>query len=205
MKLFFFFKRLSDILFSMLGICILIPFIIIIKILYIFFGDTNSIFYIHERVGKNGKKFKMYKFRTMVINSDELLVKMLEKKEYQKQWKEFHKFENDPRITNVGKILRRLSMDELPQMFNVFIGDMSLIGPRPLTQEEIKLYRNKKKLLLSVRPGLTGWWACNGRSCISNKQRMALELYYVENISFLLDAKIFFKTIVKIIQREGAK
>ena len=97
-----------------------------------------------------------------------------------------------------------MSLDELPQFINILIGDMSLIGPRPLIQEEVDDYKKKKKILLSIKPGLTGWWACHGRSCTSNKQRQDLELYYVKNCSFILDIKTFFLTIVKVLKREGA-
>ena len=198
------FKRLFDILFGIIGVILTIPFILVIKISYILNKDYSSIFFTHNRIGKNGKEFKMYKFRTMVPNAEELLKEMLKNKKYLNEWKEYHKFENDPRITKVGKIFRKLSLDELPQFINILIGDMSLIGPRPLIQEEVDDYKKKKKILLSIKPGLTGWWACHGRSCTSNKQRQDLELYYVKNCSFILDIKTFFLTIVKVLKREGA-
>lgn len=198
------FKRLFDILFGIIGVILTIPFILIIKISYILNKDYSSIFFTHKRIGKNGKEFKMYKFRTMVPNAEELLKEMLKNKKYLNEWKEYHKFENDPRITKVGKIFRKLSLDELPQFINILIGDMSLIGPRPLIQEEVDDYKKKKKILLSIKPGLTGWWACHGRSCTSNKKRQDLELYYVKNCSFILDIKTFFLTIVKVLKREGA-
>lgn len=198
------FKRLFDILFGIIGVILTIPFILVIKISYILNKDYSSIFFTHKRIGKNGKEFKMYKFRTMVPNAEELLKEMLKNKKYLNEWKEYHKFENDPRITKVGKIFRKLSLDELPQFINILIGDMSLIGPRPLIQEEVDDYKKKKKILLSIKPGLTGWWACHGRSCTSNKQRQDLELYYVKNCSFILDIKTFFLTIVKVLKREGA-
>ncbi len=198
------FKRLFDILFGIIGVILTIPFILIIKISYILNKDYSSIFFTHKRIGKNGKEFKMYKFRTMVPNAEELLKEMLKDKKYLNEWKEYHKFENDPRITKVGGIFRKLSLDELPQFINILKGDMSLIGPRPLIQEEVDDYKKKKKILLSIKPGLTGWWACHGRSCTSNKQRQELELYYVKNCSFILDIKTFFLTIVKVLKREGA-
>ena len=198
------FKRLFDILFGIIGVILTIPFILIIKISYILNKDYSSIFFTHKRIGKNGKEFKMYKFRTMVPNAEELLKEMLKNKKYLNEWKEYHKFENDPRITKVGKVFRKLSLDELPQFINILIGDMSLIGPRPLIQEEVDDYKKKKKILLSIKPGLTGWWACHGRSCTSNKKRQDLELYYVKNCSFILDIKTFFLTIVKVLKREGA-
>ena len=198
------FKRLFDILFGIIGVILTIPFILVIKISYILNKDYSSIFFTHKRIGKNGKEFKMYKFRTMVPNAEELLKEMLKNKKYLNEWKEYHKFENDPRITKIGKVFRKLSLDELPQFINILIGDISLIGPRPLIQEEVDDYKKKKKILLSIKPGLTGWWACHGRSCTSNKQRQDLELYYVKNCSFILDIKTFFLTIVKVLKREGA-
>lgn len=203
-KIYLPFKRILDILFGIIGIVLIIPFVLIIKISYIINKDYSSIFFVHKRIGKNGKEFKMYKFRTMVPNAEEVLKEMLKDKKYLNEWKSYHKFENDPRITKVGKIFRNLSLDELPQFINILKGDMSLIGPRPLIQEEVEEYKKKKKNLLSIKPGLTGWWACHGRSCTSTKQRQELELYYVRNCSFILDIKTFFLTIIKVFLREGA-
>lgn len=204
-KIYLFFKRLTDILIALVG---LIPFLllyIIIKISYILTKDFNPIIYKHERIKKNGETFMLYKFRTMVPNSKEMLEEMLKQPEYKREWKQFHKFENDPRITKIGNILRKTSLDEIPQVLNIIKGDMSLIGPRPMLQEEVDEYKNKKDKLLSVKPGLTGWWAVNGRSCTSNNKRKKLELYYVDHMSVKLDIKIFFMTILKVFKREGAK
>lgn len=198
-------KRFIDVACSIIGMIFLLPIALIVKLIYVLNGDFCPIFYTHERVGRYGKKFKMYKFRTMVPNSAEMLEEMLKDKNYRKEWKENHKFENDPRITKVGKILRKTSLDEIPQVINILKGDMTIIGPRPLIEEEVLAYKKNKDKLLSVRPGLTGWWAVNGRSCTTNKQRMKLELFYVDNMSFKLDIKIFFMTIAKVITREGAK
>lgn len=198
-------KRASDVILSVLGILFLIPIAIVIKIIYILSGDFKSIFYSHERIGKNGKPFKLYKFRTMVTNSQEILEEMLKDEKYKKEWQENHKFENDPRITKTGNILRKTSLDELPQLINIIKGEMSIIGPRPMLQEEVDEYGKNKAKLLSMRPGLTGWWACNGRSCTSAKKRKELELYYVDNCSILLDIKIIFKTVLAVIKRDGAK
>lgn len=198
-------KRFFDVCCSLIGMIFLVPLTIIVKLVYVLSGDFCPIFYTHERVGRYGKTFKMYKFRTMVPNSAEMLEEMLKDKKYKKEWKEHHKFENDPRITKIGNILRKTSLDEIPQVINILKGDMTIIGPRPLIEEEVLAYKKNKDKLLSVRPGLTGWWACNGRSCTSNKKRMKLELYYIDNMSFKLDIKIFFMTIAKVISREGAK
>ncbi len=199
------FKRIMDIFFGIIGIVLTIPFFIIIKISYLINGDKAPIIFKHKRIGKDGKEFELYKFRTMVPNAEEILKKMLKQKKYRNEWEEFHKFDNDPRITKLGNVYRKLSLDELPQFLNIIKGEMSLIGPRPLIEEEVKEYKSKKKLLLSVRPGLTGWWACNGRSCTTNKQRKELELYYVKNCGILIDIKCFLLTILKVLKQEGAK
>ena len=191
-------KRLFDLLFSLIGLLFFIITYILVKILYLISGDYHKIIYTHERIGKNDKPFKMYKFRTMVVNSNEVLEKLLKDPKIKKEWKKHHKLHNDPRITKVGKIIRKASI-------NVFLGQMSLIGPRPLVRDEIDDYGKDKKKYLSVLPGITGYWACNGRSNCSPEERKELELYYVENISLLLDIKVFFMTIVKVITKEGAK
>ena len=198
-------KRLFDLLFSLIGLLFFIITYILVRILYLISGDYHKIIYTHERIGKNDKPFKMYKFRTMVVNSNEVLEKLLKDPKIKKEWKKHHKLHNDPRITKVGKIIRKASIDELPQFINVFLGQMSLIGPRPLVRDEIDDYGKDKKKYLSVLPGITGYWACNGRSNCSPEERKELELYYVENISLLLDIKVFFMTIVKVVTKEGAK
>lgn len=199
------FKRFFDIIVSLIGIVPLILLVIVVKIVYMCSGDFKTIFYKHTRIGKNGKKFGLYKFRTMVTNSAEILENLLKDPKYAKEWKENHKFENDPRITKMGKILRKTSLDEIPQILNILKGEMSIIGPRPLIDEEVEEYGENKEKLLSVRPGLTGWWACNGRSDTTNEERMKLELYYIDHMGIKLDIKIFFKTIIKVIKKEGAK
>ena len=204
-NLYSFIKRFLDIFFSVLALIPFLILLIIIKIIHILNNDFNSIFFNQLRVGKDNKMFKMYKFRTMIPDAEEVLKEMLKDKKYKKEWNENHKFENDPRITKIGNLLRKSSLDEIPQILNIIKGDMSIIGPRPVTQEEVDAYKKNKNKLVSVRPGLTGWWACNGRSNISNRERKKLELYYVDNISFKLDLKIFFLTIVKVLKRDGAK
>ena len=198
-------KRFFDVFCSLIGMIFILPLMLIVKISYICSGDFGTIFFVHKRIGNNGKEFKMYKFRTMVSNAEEILKEMLKDPDYKKEWEENHKFENDPRITKMGNILRKTSLDEIPQIINILKGDMSIIGPRPMIQEEVDAYGKNKQKLLSMRPGLTGWWACNGRSCTSTKQRRELELYYVDNCSMLLDIKIIFKTAIAVLKREGAK
>lgn len=194
-------KRLFDIIVSFLGLLILSPLFLLLTIL-IKCDSKGPVFFIQKRVGRNEKKFGIFKFRTMRINAEELIASFTP--EQLKEWKENFKLKNDPRITRVGKFLRNTSLDELPQLINIFIGNMSLVGPRPIVEEELEWYGEKKSVLLSVRPGLTGWWATNGRSEVSYPERCDYELYYVYNCSLLLDIKILFKTFSAVFSRKGA-
>lgn len=194
-------KRLFDIIVSFLGLLILSPLFLLLTIL-IKCDSKGPVFFIQKRIGRNGKKFGIFKFRTMRINAEELIASFTP--EQLKEWKENFKLKNDPRITRVGKFLRNTSLDELPQLINIFIGNMSLVGPRPIVEEELEWYGEKKNVLLSVRPGLTGWWATNGRSEVSYPERCNYELYYVYNCSLFLDIKILFKTFSAVFSRKGA-
>lgn len=200
-----FIKRTFDIICAIIGCLLMLPIAIIVKISYLLTGDFKSIFYQQKRVGKDGKLIGIYKFRSMVYNADEALKEMLKDPKYKKEWDENQKFENDPRITKVGNILRKTSLDELPQFINVLINDMSLIGPRPLVEGELDSHKGNHELYESVKPGITGWWACNGRSATTYKKRLELEYYYVKNRSLLLDIKCIFKTIEAVIFKTGAK
>lgn len=204
-KLYFAVKRVFDILISLIGMVFIIPIALIVKISYIITGDFHSIFYRQKRIGKNGKKIYIFKFRTMVYNADEELKKLLKIKKYKEQWKQNQKLDNDPRITKAGKVLRKLSLDEIPQFINVFIGDMSLIGPRPLVDGEIEEHDGNHEIYESVKPGITGWWAANGRSATNYEKRLELEYYYAKNCSISLDIKCIFRTIKALITRHGAK
>lgn len=197
-----FVKRFADIICSAIAIILLSPFFIIISIAIKATSKGPAIF-VHKRVGKNGKEIGIYKFRSMVMNAEELIKEFTpeQKAEFQKNFK----LENDPRITKIGKFLRKTSLDELPQLFNVLKGDLSLVGPRPIIQKETEIYGEYKKMLLSVKPGLTGFWAANGRSDTSYKRRRAMEIYYVKNRSLLFDIKIILKTAVSVFKGEGAK
>ena len=204
-KLYFVVKRLFDILISLIGMVFIIPIALIVKISYIITGDFHSIFYRQKRIGKNGEKIYIFKFRTMVYNADEELKKLLKIKKYKEQWKNNQKLDDDPRITKAGKVLRKLSLDEIPQFINVFIGDMSLIGPRPLVDGEIEEHDGNHEIYESVKPGITGWWAANGRSATNYEKRLELEYYYAKNCSISLDIKCIFRTIKALITRHGAK
>ena len=198
-------KRTFDIVVSLIGCIFLLPIIIIVKISYLISKDHNSIFYTQTRIGKNGKEFKLYKFRSMIPNADEVLKKLLKNPIYKAEWERNQKLENDPRITKMGKILRKTSLDELPQMINVLKGDMSMIGPRPLVKGELDAHHGNHAIYESVRPGISGWWAVNGRSATTYEKRLELEYYYCENCSLILDIKCFFMTITTVLHKRGAK
>lgn len=200
-----FFKRIMDIVGSIVGIVILIPLTIVVKIINILNKDFGPLFYSHERIGKNGKHFKMYKFRSMCMNSQEVLEKLLaEDEEIRKEWEEHRKLNDDPRITKIGKILRKTSLDEFPQFLNVLKGEMSLVGPRAVVDGEIELFGEFKDAVLSVKPGITGYWAAHGRSETSYEERVEMEFHYVVNNSIFMDVGILLKTVVSVIKKEGA-
>ena len=200
-------KRFFDIVGSIIGIEILIPVTVAVWIARIVLKENDGpLFYEQLRYGKNGKMFRLYKFRSMCMNADEKLEKYLkENEEARKEFEETQKLDNDPRITKLGAFLRKTSLDELPQMINILFGQMSFIGPRPVIKKEIERYGKNKNKFLSVKPGLTGYWQVNGRSNTTYKERMELELYYVDHQSLGLDAKIFFKTFKAVFLHEGAK
>lgn len=205
-KMFYLFvKRVFDIVVSLVGLIFLVPVALIIKIAYLCEKDTHPIIYGQTRIGKDEKEFKILKFRSMVWDADEKLEELLKKEKYRKQWEEFRKIDDDPRITKVGKIIRRGSIDEIPQFINVFLGQMSMIGPRPLVPGELKSYKGKKEIYYSVKPGITGYWATRGRSDNDYGDRLKMEYYYVENRGFLLDIKIIFRTIRAVFIGDGAK
>ena len=203
--LYFGIKRIFDLLCALVGTLLLLPVAIVTKIAYLISGDKKSILYTQKRIGKNGKIIHIYIFRSMVYNADEVLKELLKQPEYKKEWDLNQKFENDPRITKIGNILRKTSLDELPQLINVFKGDMALIGPRPLVEGELDAHNGNHKIYESVRPGISGWWACNGRSATTYEKRLELEYYYCQNCSLLLDIKCIFKTIGAVIFKKGAK
>lgn len=199
--IFLFTKRVFDVTISLVALLLLLPLFLIIGGL-IKIDSKGSVFFKHKRIGKNGKVIYLYKFRSMVSNAQELMEKFTP--EQKKEYEENYKLENDPRITRIGKILRKTSIDELPQLINILKGDMSLIGPRPIVEKELDKYGMLRNKFLSVTPGLTGYWACNGRSCTSYDERIKLELYYIYNCSWKLDIKIFFGTIKSVLKRDGA-
>lgn len=199
-------KRLVDIIAGLVGTILLIPITICIYIAKkILKEDDGPIFYEQLRIGKNGKHFKLHKYRSMIVGADEILKEYLsENEEARIEFEKNQKLKNDPRITKLGNFLRKTSLDEFPQFINILKGDMSLVGPRPIVDREVELFGDKMKTVHSVRPGLTGYWAANGRSDTTYEQRVEMEAYYAENFSLLLDIKIIFKTIKSVIKKEGA-
>ncbi|MCI1734735.1 MAG: sugar transferase [Bacilli bacterium] len=199
---FSFFKRFFDILLSLEAILILSPLLIIIAFL-VKITSRGPIFYKHRRIGKKGKAFNMLKFRTMKWDR-----RPIEEQLSPEQLKQFYsefKVDNDPRITKFGKFLRKTSLDELPQLFNIFIGQMSIVGPRPIIDIESEKYGLTRDVLLSVRPGLTSYWACHGRSNVNYTERVNMELYYIKHRSLWLDIKLIARTALKVFKREGAE
>ena len=199
-------KRICDIIAGIIGVIILIPLTIIVYILKITSNDNGPLFYDQLRVGKNGKVFKIYKFRSMVIGADEKLKKYLEENEEEAEYyKKYKKLKKDPRVTKAGKILRITSLDEWPQFFNILTGQMSLVGPRPyLPREKEDIGEIAYKEIIKVKPGLTGPWQIAGRSNLEFKDRVMLDLEYIPRASLLTDIKITLKTVKKVIKKEGA-
>lgn len=197
-------KRVFDICIGAVGSIVMVVFAFIIKICYLCTGDKGPVFYTQIRVGKNGKTFKMYKFRSMVTNADEVLEELLKIPAYKEEWTKNNKFDNDPRITKVGGWIRKSSLDELPQFINLLNGTMSLIGPRPLVIGEREAHGGLA-IYEEIKPGITGWWACNGRSNIEYNERLEMEYAYVKNVSFILDFICLLRTIKIVVQKNGAK
>ncbi|HCD5206874.1 TPA: sugar transferase, partial [Klebsiella pneumoniae] len=167
--------------------------------------DGGPAIYGHERVGKNGKPFKCLKFRSMVINSKEVLEEVLANDpEAKAEWDETFKLKNDPRITKIGQFLRRTSLDELPQLFNVVKGEMSLVGPRPIITAELERYNEQVDYYLLSKPGMTGLWQVSGRSDVDYNTRVYLDAWYVKNWSMWNDLAILFKTVGVVLKRDGA-
>ena len=195
-------KRIIDVVLSLFGLVLISPFVVIIAIL-IKIDSKGPVFFKHHRIGKNGKPFSMYKFRTMKDGAEAMINDFTP--EQLEEWNENFKLKDDPRITRIGKFLRKTSLDELPQLINILRGDMSIVGPRPIIEVELEEYGNDKDEFLSIRPGLTGWWASNGRSEISYPERCSYELYYVRNESFWLDVKVMFLSVFSVFLHKGAR
>jgi len=193
-------KRCFDIFFSVIGLLLLSPCFAIIALL-IKTTSKGNILFKHRRIGYMGKEIIVYKFRTMKEGSEEYSRYFTA--EQIAEFNENYKLKEDPRVTSVGKFLRKTSLDELPQIINVLIGNMSVVGPRPVTKEELTKYGDYKEMLFSIKPGITGLWQVNGRSDTTYDDRVKLDIHYISNANLLSDIKIIFKTFVKVIIREG--
>lgn len=204
-KSYLFIKRLFDFLASLAALILLSPLMLILAIL-VYLDDPGKVFYGHLRIGKNGKPFKVWKFRSMYMNADKM-IDLLTPEQAKQYYTEF-KIDNDPRITKIGNFLCKTSLDELPQLFNVLCNDMSLVGPRPLIESEIQTYyADMYDTLLAVKPGVTGYWQAYARNnaTYQSGERQKMEMYYVHNASLWLDIKILFKTIGSVLKKQGAQ
>lgn len=200
-----FIKRIIDIIGALVGIAILIPLTVIVWIGNRICKDKGPIFYSQERIGKDGKIFKMYKFRSMVVGADEVLQELLEKdEEANKEYSEFKKLENDPRITKFGNFLRKTSLDEFPQFINVLKGEMSIVGPRAYLIREKADMGDTYNTIIRCKPGITGLWQVNGRSSVNFKTRLDMDIEYYNKYSTTLDLEILFKTISAVLNKDGA-
>lgn len=198
-------KRMIDIIGGLIGTILLIPLTIIVYISNLIVNDKGPVFYKQKRMGKNGKVFMMYKYRSMVVDADRKLNRYLrENKEAKEEYKKYKKLKNDPRITKVGEFIRKTSIDEFPQFINVLKGDMSLVGPRPYLRREKKDMGENYKIIISVKPGITGYWQVNGRSQTDFNERTSMDVAYVRDQTLWSDIKFIIKTVLNILKKEGA-
>ena len=199
-----FVKRVFDICVTLVGLILIIPVGVIISAM-IYIDNPGPVIFAHKRVGKNGKEFPCYKFRSMIVNAEEALKEyLLEHPEAQKEWERDFKLKNDPRITRVGRFLRRTSLDELPQIINVLKGEMSLVGPRPIVKKEIAKYGSYIQDFYLVPPGITGVWQVSGRSDTTYEERVQMDSWYVHNWSVWIDIVYLAKTVTAVILKKGA-
>ncbi|MDS7595548.1 sugar transferase [Agrobacterium tumefaciens] len=197
-------KRSFDVTSALLALLIFSPIFLLIAAL-VKFSDRGPVFYGHRRIGHNGRYFHCLKFRTMVMNGDEMMRQYLAANpEAAEEWRTTRKLKNDPRVTVVGTVLRKLSLDELPQLINIIRGEMSVVGPRPVVDEELTYYESAASYYLSTRPGLTGLWQISGRNDVCYKTRVAFDTQYVQNWSMMRDMSIIFKTIPAVCLSRGS-
>ncbi|MEM6781441.1 MAG: sugar transferase, partial [Pseudomonadota bacterium] len=199
-------KRAMDLIIGFCAAIVTAPLFIIIPLLLKLEGQKGSVFYGGIRIGQNGKKFKCWKFRSMEPDSDKLLEQyFLENPEERVNWERYHKLKNDPRVSTLtAKIIRKTSLDEIPQLWNVFRGEMSLIGPRPILESEVKDYGNKIHYYTAAKPGITGMWQVSGRNQKTFEQRADLDAEYIQNWSMKNDIMILFKTVRVVLSGAGA-
>lgn len=194
-------KRVCDVFCSFLGLIVLSPVFLIISALIIFERSGKGVFFKQKRLGKNGKYIYVYKFRSMINDADNVS-RWLNEEQVRQYYREY-KVDKDPRVTKIGKVLRRTGLDELPQLINILKGDLSLVGPRPIQETEAELYGDDKNLLLSVNPGLTGYWQvnCSGDVTYSNRKRQKMELFYVTHRNLGWDIQLCFATVGAIVRK----
>jgi len=198
-------KRIVDIIGGLVGCTILIPLTIFIWIANFISGDKGPVFFVQKRIGKDGKAFKLYKYRSMVVDADKVLKQyLINNPEKNEEFVKYRKLKDDPRITPVGRFIRTTTLDEIPQFINVLKGEMSLVGPRPYLFREKRAIKGAYNEIIKVKPGLTGPWQVAGRSEKSLEERMNLEIEYVKNCCIKKDIQYFFKTLIKIFEKEGA-
>ncbi len=197
-------KLMFDFCVASLLIIVFLPFLVWLYCI-VFLATKGHPIFSHQRIGYNGRKFKVYKFRTMYIDARERLEKLLETcEETRATWEKEFKLKDDPRITKIGKFLRKTSLDELPQLINVLKGEMSLVGPRPITQDEVVKYGEYFEYFTAVKPGITGLWQVSGRNDIDYEERVQLDVWYVRNWSIELDIQILIKTVLVVLGRKGS-
>jgi exopolysaccharide production protein ExoY len=196
-------KRVVDILVSILALLFFLPLMTLIYLAVC--SDGGPGLFIHKRVGRSGREFGCLKFRTMIVNAENKLTAYLASDcEAREEWEHHRKLKHDPRITRLGRVLRTTSADELPQLFNVLFGDMSIVGPRPVTRPELQKYGSGSSAYLSVRPGITGLWQVSGRNDASYEYRVRLDEQYAERMSISFDILLMMKTVTVVIRRNGA-
>jgi Undecaprenyl-phosphate galactose phosphotransferase WbaP len=196
-------KRLLDLAIVVLGGVLLLPLLLLLA-LWIGLDSPGPVFFAHQRLGKDGRPFWAWKFRTMVQSAEQVLAQALQNPQLQAEWQRDHKLKNDPRITRVGRWLRKTSLDELPQLWNVLKGEMSLVGPRPIVQAEVERYGDRYALYSKVLPGITGMWQVSGRNDTSYAERVSLDTYYVRNWSPWLDFYLLARTVWAVLLSRGA-
>lgn len=198
-------KRIVDFFAGIIGVIILIPLTVMIYIANLISKDKGPVFFIQERIGKNGKLFKMYKFRSMVVGADKKLEKYLrENEEARKEYKEYKKLKNDPRVTKVGDFIRRTSLDEMPQLLNLLTGEMSLVGPRPYLPREKSDMGEYYNIIIKSKPGITGYWQTRGRSNTNFDDRLDLDIKYEKEKSLKKDFQILLGTMEIVLGKKGA-
>jgi len=197
-------KRAFDILFAMSALVFLAPLLVVISLL-IFLQDRHQPFYRHRRIGFHGRPIRVLKFRSMAIDSEARLQRLLaENPAARAEWEEGHKLKVDPRITGIGRFLRKSSLDELPQLWNILIGEMSLVGPRPIVTDEVSRYASAFPTYCRARPGLTGLWQISGRNDVSYRERVSLDVRYVKTQSFFGDIGVIVRTLPAVLLRRGS-